>query len=171
MTGRIIREAAEGDDGQIADVVTAAFGRPDEAELVAALRDGGDAVLSLVAEAGGSVVGHILFSRLTFEPDPGSPPLKVSGLAPVAVVPDCHGQGIGSALIREGLHRLAAGDEDLCLVLGEPAYYGRFGFDAALAGRFACAYAGPYLMACALSPLAASASGSVHYPEAFGTVD
>src|SRR5215831_17208082 len=78
-----------------------AFGQEDEARLVDALRDGGYARLSLVAEEGGRVVGHVLFSDLPIETRAGT--LHALTLAPVAVLPDRQRRGIGSRLIREGL--------------------------------------------------------------------
>ena len=81
--------------------------------------------ISLVAEEEGHVVGHIAFS-----------PVRLSdgtegwyGLAPVSVLPEYHGRGIGSALVREGLRRLKALDSKGCCVVGHPGYYGRFGFE------------------------------------------
>jgi putative acetyltransferase len=109
-------------------VVSAAFGRPDEAELVRQLRDDGDVVLEL-AHSKATVLGHILFSALTVEPAT----IRIAALAPVSVVPARQNQGIGSALIREGLARCAAQGFDACAVLGDPDYYKRldFGLDAA----------------------------------------
>ena len=92
--------------------------------LIDALRDAGALSLSLVAEQGGEVVGHIAFSPVTL--DGGEQ--AWFGLAPLAVRPDRQRQGIGAALIRKGLTLLREQGAQGCVVLGAPAYYQRFGF-------------------------------------------
>jgi putative acetyltransferase len=74
------------------------------------------------------VLGHILFSLVTTNP-PSK--LRGIGLAPVAVRPEVQSQGIGSQLIREGLHLCQELGYDYCVVLGDPNYYHRFGFEKA----------------------------------------
>ena len=105
----------------------AAFGRPGEAKLVARLRQEARPCISLVAEAAGRVVGHVFFSPVTIEgARPNAP--DAGGLAPVGVLPDHQGRGAGSALIRAGIEASRALGWQLLFVLGNPAYYGRFGF-------------------------------------------
>jgi putative acetyltransferase len=135
-----VRPATPADAEAIAETVTAAFGREDEAKLVAALAASGDIAGSFVAEHADAVIGHILFSRL-------DAPFPALALAPVSVRPGHQHRGAGSALIRHGLSWAYAQDWAAVFVLGEPGYYGRFGFDAAAAESYECAYAGPYLMA------------------------
>lgn len=95
-----------------------------EAAIVDALREAGALAISLVAVADGDVVGHVAFSPVAIdEADQGW-----YGLGPVSVRPDQQKRGIGGALIREGLSRLAQIGAKGCVVLGDPAYYGRFGF-------------------------------------------
>jgi len=89
------------------------------------------------------------------------------GLAPVAVLPGRRRAGIGSALIREGLKRARRQGHEAVFVLGDPAYYGRFGFRADLAQGFACAHAGPHFMALALRGALSTGSGRVDYARAF----
>lgn len=103
--------------------------RPNEARLVDLLRAAGKAFLSLVAVSEGEVVGHILFSLVTFDP----PQAKFNGvgLAPVAVAPEFQGQGIGSKLIRAGLEKCKQAGYSVVVVLGDPRYYSRFGFTRA----------------------------------------
>lgn len=117
---------------QIHDLHRDAFHRPDEADLVDAIRSGPDFLpdLSLVAVSDdGSVLGHILVSRVGFEPrGANSVRHDVLALAPLAVLPTHEGRGIGSALTREALALADARDEPCVVVLGSPAYYGRFGF-------------------------------------------
>ena len=146
-------------------VVSAAFGRPDEAELVRQLRDDGDAVLELAAFEGDTVLGHILFSALTVDPAT----LRVAALAPVSVVPTHQNQGIGSALIREGLARCAAQGFDACAVLGDPDYYKRFGFGPDAARTLQSVYSGHAYQALEFKPGAlAGGLWRVTYPKAFG---
>ena len=101
----------------------ASFPTGGEARLVDALRAAGRLRVSLVALAGGTVVGHIAFSSI--EVAGASDGL---GLAPVAVVPARRRRGIAAALIREGLSICGRGGGGFVVVLGEPEYYGRFGF-------------------------------------------
>lgn len=82
--------------------------------------------LSLVAEIDDTIVGHVLFTRARLLPDQDH--LAAQILAPLAVVAELHGGGIGGALVREGLRQLAASKVDLVFVLGHPEYYPRFGF-------------------------------------------
>ena len=94
-----IRSGQQRDRGAIRLVEEHAFGQAAEAGLVDALVDGGDAVVELVAEEDGQVVGHILFSRL-YVVD-GHSRFPAVALAPLAVEPSFHGTGIGGALVRE----------------------------------------------------------------------
>ena len=92
----MIREEEAQDVAAIRSVVEAAFGRPDEANLVDQLRTNADSVISLIALDDGCTVGHVLFSKM-------EAPFPALGLAPVSVLPDRQREGIGSRLIREGL--------------------------------------------------------------------
>ncbi len=161
-----IRPVREGEFPALSKVLTAAFGRPDEANLVAALHTSGNAAYELVAERERWIVGHILFSPVGIEHgDDG----RALGLAPLAVAPAFHGQGIGSALTRAALTTLATGPYRLVVVLGDPAYYHRFGFRSASAFGLDSAYAaGDDFMALALKPDgAAGYQGRVTYPAEF----
>lgn len=100
----------------------AAFGRPGEAQLVARLRQVARPAVSLVAERGGRVVGHVFFSQVEIGSDPAG------ALAPLGVLPDEQGRGAGGALVRAGVAAARALGWQLLFVLGDPAYYGRFGF-------------------------------------------
>ena len=101
-----------------------AYGSGTEAAIVDALRRDGALSLSLVAEEGGKILGHVAFSPVRA----GSVPSGWYGLGPVSVRPDRQGQGIGAALIRDGLARLKSAGAAGCVVLGNPTYYRRFGF-------------------------------------------
>jgi putative acetyltransferase len=124
-----IRDETEADRPAITEVTVAAFktlpiSRHTEQFIVEALRAANALTLSLVAQLDGRVVGHIACS-----------PVAISdgtrhwyGLGPVSVLPPYHGQGIGGALIREGLSRLQALQARGCCLVGFPDYYCRFGF-------------------------------------------
>ena len=140
-----------------------AFGRPDEAELVDALRVECVVLLSLVAEMDGAIAGHILFTRVTINA------VHAVALAPVAVLPDHQGQGIGSSLIRQGLDCLRERGEHIVLVLGEPGYYTRFGFSTAKARHLRTPFPREAYMALELRPGALDGvAGPVLYAPAFG---
>ena len=132
----IVRPERVGDEAAIHAVTEAAFRTQpmsdgSEPAIVDQLRHAGDLVLSLVAEEAGAIVGHIAFSPVTIA---DSTP-DWFGLGPVSVAPERHGEGIGSRLIREGLTALQLQGAAGVVLLGNPAFYGRFGFahDPALA--------------------------------------
>ncbi len=102
----------------------AAHSAGTEARIVEALRAAGALTLSLVADEGGEIIGHAAFSPVEINGTPGD----WYGLGPVSVLPARQGEGIGQAVIREGLQRLAALGAAGCVVLGDPAYYERFGY-------------------------------------------
>ncbi|MEQ8451745.1 MAG: N-acetyltransferase [Nitratireductor sp.] len=164
MTEPRIRTATDADRAAIFAVEEAAFSRTDEAELVDAIRRDGDAVLELVAERDGAVVGHVLFSRLVVED--GASRFAAVALAPVAIAPESQGCGVGTALILEGHRRLRAAGERLGVVLGDPAYYGRFGYTHRRAAGFESLFQGDALQALAWG--AAPLTGRLVYPRAFG---
>ena len=101
-----LRPARPGDEEAIRDVVVQAFPTTDEASLVAELRADGDLLLEWVAEDDGRIVGMIQYSLLILERDGVTEDGRAVALAPVAVLPERQGQGIGSRLIRESLEEL-----------------------------------------------------------------
>ncbi|MGE3288410.1 MAG: GNAT family N-acetyltransferase [Dehalococcoidia bacterium] len=109
------------------DVHLAAFETPLETRLLDALRadPGWLPRFSLVAERAGRVVGHVVCTRGRVAATPAL------GLGPLAVLPEEQGRGVGSALMHAVLGAADAADEPFVALLGEPAYYGRFGFRAA----------------------------------------
>lgn len=135
-----IRETAQSELPGILRIHERAFGQTEEAELVRAILSDPTAqpTLSLIAEAEDRPLGHILFSRIRLSDAP--PDLAAAILAPLAVVPQAQGKGIGGALIETGVAQLAAAGTALVFVLGHPGYYPRFGF--APAGRLG--FAAPY---------------------------
>jgi len=111
-----------------------AFGRRQGQEIVELVNDlledeTAKPLLSLVAEKDGKLVGHILFTTARLQPENQESQIRI--LAPLAVSSDVQGEGIGGALIREGLKQLAESGVDLVFVLGHPRYYPGFGFQTA----------------------------------------
>ena len=103
-----------------------AFGQPDEAALVDAVRARGERRISLVAVVAERLVGHVLFTPVTIQgPDCVH---EAVGLAPMAVDPDYQRRGIGSRLVVQGLDRCRESGYRIAVVLGHPSYYPRFGF-------------------------------------------
>lgn len=165
MSMMSIRAATPRDREAIRLVEEHAFGQQAEAGLVDALVAEGDAIVELVAEEDGDVVGHILFSRLYIQN--GGRTVPAVALAPLAVEPDFHGTGIGGALVREAHIRLKDAGETLAVVLGDPAYYGRFGYSHHRAAGFESDYQCDALQALAWGD--APVSGKLVYASAFGT--
>lgn len=158
-----IRLKESADWQEIYEIYVAAFGQSAEADLVRNMQGDGDLVLSLVAY-NDHPAGHIAYSRLRLHE---APALKACVLAPLAVAPSFQKQGIASALVRHSLERLMNDGHDLIVVLGQPNYYSRFGFDQKLAEKLKTPYDGPYLQALALSEIGKGAHGPVSYARAF----
>lgn len=124
-----IREETDADANAITEVTVAAFEALDisnrtEQFIIEALRAAGALSISLVAEIDGRVIGHIAFSPLTISDGAQ----RWYGLGPVSVLPEYQRQGIGKALIEEGLSKLKSMNALGCCLVGHPDYYGRFGF-------------------------------------------
>ena len=123
-----VRTATTTEHDYILDVVRHAFrGGDDEVEMVNAVRRLGAGVtdLELVATVDDTVVGHVLTSRADLDGRP------VAAVAPLAVHPDWQGRGVGTALMTELIDRADRQSWPLLALLGNPAYYGRFGFEPA----------------------------------------
>jgi putative acetyltransferase len=164
LSGVDVRPEAARDAADIRSVVEEAFGQAAEADLVDRLRSDGDLVMSLVAVSEG-IIGYAAFSPVAID---GSSAAAVA-LAPVAVRPPWQRRGVGTALIRDGLRRLAANGVALAVVVGDPDYYGRFGFSRELAAGLKTPYDAAHVLAL---PLAGrpTASGKVRYARAFATL-
>ncbi|EBA14797.1 GCN5-related N-acetyltransferase [Roseobacter sp. SK209-2-6] len=160
-----IRQETEGDIAAIRKVTEAAFALAEhssgtEAQIVDSLRQSGGLYLSLVAVQEGEVLGHLAFS-----------PIRIAGqecgwlgLGPVSTRPDQQRKGIGKALIEAGLAKLREKGVAGCTVLGDPGYYGRFGFVAD--GQLHFAGVPPeYFMS--LSFVGSTPKGEVTYAPAF----
>ena len=159
----MIRYARPTDHPAIAEINTAAFGKPDEAALIQRLREAGDVMFEMVSETEDVLVGHILYSRLWA--DNGQ---LYAALAPVSVRPEAQLTGLGSALVRASLVGAREFGVHGVLVLGHPGYYPKFGFRAETAANVRSPYAGsPAFMALAIAPGAFAEPISVVYPDAF----
>ena len=128
----VIREETAADVAEIHQLNAAAFGSDAEARLVDALRAASALTLSLVAESGGRIAGHIAFSPVVVT-TAGGTAIAGMGLAPMAVAPERQRTGIGGRLIAEGLRRLREAGHRFCVVLGHAGYYPRHGFARASA--------------------------------------
>lgn len=125
----LIRKETTGDAERISEITLAAFqdvavSNQTEHFIVKALRESGALAVSLVAEENGIVIGHVAFS-----------PVEIAdgtqnwyGLGPVSVLPEKQRKGVGKALIHAGLTELKKHGGRGCVLVGDPAYYGRFGF-------------------------------------------
>jgi putative acetyltransferase len=163
-----IRAETPRDRAAVRAVNEAAFGTSVEADIVEALRSKPTTTISLVADSGAAVVGHILFSPVTLA---DHPQLHLMGLGPMAVAPRYQRRGVGSALVREGLARCRQRGVDAVAVLGHPEYYPRFGFVPASRYGIRSEYAVPedVFMILELSKRALDgASGLIRYDAAFG---
>jgi putative acetyltransferase len=168
----LIRPEQPADLDAISAMLQAAFSRAAEARLVHRLRASGKITVALVAEENARILGHVVFSTVAIDV-----PTGVAGalaLAPLAVEPAFQRLGIGSALVSAGLERCRQERHTRVLVLGEPAYYARFGFVPAtrfgLKDPFAAAQ--NTLMAMELAPGAfAVVSGNVRYGHEFDDLE
>jgi putative acetyltransferase len=125
----VIRRETASDVSAIGEVTVAAFqtlkiSNLTEQYVIEALRAASALTLSLVAEADGRVVGHIAFSPVTISDGTRN----WYGLGPISVLPAYQRQGIGKALMHEGLSQLKALNAQGCCLVGHPEYYRKFGF-------------------------------------------
>lgn len=159
-----IRDENPRDREAIYQLVSSAFGQAAEAQLIDELRKAGDSVISLVAEEGGKMIGHVLLSRM-------SAPFPALALAPISVVPARQRRGIGSALIKSAVNRARSEGWTAIFVLGDPDYYERFGFDREATAGFTSAYAGCHFMVCKLSQSLPATTGALNHAPAFAGLD
>jgi putative acetyltransferase len=150
-------------------VNTAAFPTRLEADLVDIVRQTADPLISLVADDGEKIIGHILFSPVTLS---GHRHAQIMGLAPMAVLPGEQRRGIGSALVREGLTRCKNLGYGAVVVVGHRDYYPRFGFKPAATFNLKSEYDIPddVFMALELTPShLQDKAGTIYYHSAFRT--
>ncbi|MBI4892513.1 MAG: N-acetyltransferase [Acidobacteria bacterium] len=163
-----LRPASSEDYQEIRKLNRRAFAGAEEADLVDSLRSGGHAVLELVAEHAGRIVGHILFSELPIVC--AGRTIPAAALAPMAVEPAEQRRGIGGALIHMSIPMLAHAGFDAIVVLGHADYYPRFGFSAETAAGLHHPFPpGPHFMALELTPgVLEGVGGHVKYAPPFG---
>lgn len=164
VPGMTLRDEAPGDADAIRSLIGAAFRNAahasgTEAQIVDGLRSAGTLALSLVAEGDAGIVGHVAASPVGLGDAQGW-----FGIAPLSVRPEWQAQGIGTALMQAALARLRAQGARGVVLVGEPAYYGRFGF-AADPGITVPGIPADYVLAL---PFAEPARGEVRYHAAFG---
>jgi putative acetyltransferase len=165
-----VRPETEADRAAVRAVNEAAFETDAEADLVEGLRGSGVSLVSLVAEADGEIIGHILFSPV-WQNDDAS--LNVMGLGPMAVVPNRQRNGVGSALLRQGLICCKDLGARAVVVIGHPEYYPRFGFAPASRYSLRCEYDVPedvFMVAELEAGALNGASGLIRYHDAFAGV-
>jgi putative acetyltransferase len=164
----LIRQETKNDHKAIRELNNGAFGSTEESYLIDRLRTDSLVLLSLVADDGGEVIGHILFSRILIEQPGKQPPIAAVALAPMCVSSVHQKRGVGGALIQQGLRILKQKGETIVFVLGHNKYYPKFGFTPELAARFKSEHSGGNFFAVELQPgWAAGKSGTIRYPEAF----
>jgi len=161
-------ETAE--DIRAIDVVhISAFGGEAEAQLVSALRGSAtyNRELSLVAELGGRIVGHVLLTRVPLRKDGAEK--NVLALGPMSVVPSQSHRGIGSELINASIKLAKDKGYGAIVVLGHPEYYKRFGFVQARDLQVSCNLPAPEDALTVMEIVAANLAGGGHveYPEPF----
>lgn len=161
-----IRPEMVADYNSITALHTLAFGQPTEANLVIGLRAQPEfrEELSLVAAIGDEVFGHLLLSELHVTPNSVG---SMLALAPVAVLPDFQGKGIGSALIERSIEWAREQAYAAMIVLGEPAYYQRFGFQHEPVAHIQSAYQCEAFMGLEFMPGSLVACQAVQYAEPF----
>ena len=157
-----IRPATPDDAETITALTDAAFGTPEEAQIITKLAADGDSLASLVAHNDRDILGHIQFFKILIDGED-----IACGLGPVSAHPEVQGRGIGAGLIRFGLTLMEGAGRTHCFLLGHKDYYPRFGFSAELAAQFESPWSGPHFMAKQLLDDAPQ-SGRLTYPDAFG---
>lgn len=163
----VIRREAPGDAAAIQALLAAAFARAAEADLVAALRQAKALDVSLVAARGDAILGHVALSPCSVQ---GAFMPGVLGLAPLAVHPDHQRQGLGARLVEAALAAARAERGKLVVVLGDPAYYRRFGFRPARDIGLTCPWPGTEEAFQALILATPWPRGLVRYHPAFDAV-
>ena len=166
----LVRAEEQRDWPAVHAVNVSAFETPAEANLVDALREQAQPLVSLIAEDNGAIVGHIMFSPVSLSGHPG---LKIMGLAPMAVAPAHQRKGIGSALVRAGLEQCQQLGFGAVVVLGHPTYYPRFGFSSSARFGIGCEYEVPeevFMVVELEAGCLRGASGKVRYHAAFSNV-
>ena len=160
----IFAPSVDSDMPAIRAVHARAFGRTIESDLTQHLIEGDNETIDLCACIDSAIVGHCMLTEL-------KGPDKAMALAPLAVDPNWRDYQIGTELVRQILTNARDAGWKSVFVLGDPDYYGRFGFKSELADGVDCPYQGNAFQALELTPGSLSAyKGALTYPQAFGLV-
>lgn len=162
MSDRIIRMMTQADKPAVQELTARAFGQPDEAEIITKLEQDGAVLLQLVAVMDEQIVGHILFYPIGVFGKLGA-----VGLGPMSVDPWVQKEGIGKALVNEGLRMMKESGVPIVFVLGHDWFYPKFGFSVEQAADFATPLKGPHFFALRMR-FGPPMSGRLVFPDAFG---
>lgn len=157
-----VRIALQGDKPAIQDLNERAFGRLDEGRIITQLENDGAAILQIVAEMEGQIVGHLMFYHIGVLGRLGA-----IGLGPMCVDPWVQREGVGSGMVSAGLTHLKNNHASIVFVVGHPEYYPRFGFSEEATADFQGPWKGPHFMAIRLR-YGPPMSGKLIFPQAFG---
>jgi len=122
----MIREAQESDLEAVLNLIHSSFSNKAESDLVKQLISDNDVLLNLVIESSNTIIGNVVVSKITMEPDMG---LFCGGVAPLSVLPERQSSEIGSQLMKEAIKKSNEMGMDALFLLGDPDYYKRFGFN------------------------------------------
>ena len=168
----IIEESIQ-DRAGIRTVHTVSFGRAGEADVVDQLRKTCSTFISIVAKVGNDVIGHILFTPVRLIQDQDWS-IEGMGLAPLAVLPEYQNRGIGTELCKEGLKQVASAGYPFVVVLGDPSFYARFGFEPASKYGIRCAFEGipeeDFMIIINKPKIMNGANGVAYYQQEFDVV-
>ena len=121
----MIREAQESDLEEVFNLIYSAFGNKAESDLVRQLILDKDLFFNIIFESSDAIVGNVVVSKITMEPDLG---LLCGGVAPLSVLPKNQSSGIGSLLMEAAIKKSKEMKIDALFLLGDPNYYKRFNF-------------------------------------------
>ena len=121
----MIRETQKSDLEEVFNLIYSSFGSQAESDLVKQLISDKDVLINLVFDSTDSILGNVIVSKVTMEPNIG---LFCGGIAPLSVLPDHQSTGIGSMLMKEAIRESERIGIDALFLLGDPNYYKRFGF-------------------------------------------
>ena len=121
----MVRETRESDFEEVFNLIHAAFGNRAESDLVKELISDGDVLINLLFESLDTIIGNVIVSKITMEPDIG---LFCGGLAPVSVMPEQQSLGVGSKLMTAAINESKKTGIDALFLVGDPNYYKKFGF-------------------------------------------
>jgi putative acetyltransferase len=173
MESLIIDEESVNDRAGVQSVNVAAFDRHKEADVVDQLRESCPESISLVAKIDEKIIGHVFFTPVRLIQDQDWS-IEGMGLAPLAVLPEYQNQGVGTELSKQGLRKVENAGYPFAIVLGDPSYYHRFGFERAsdygIRSSFEDVPDDAFMIKIFNPEVMAGAQGVVYYQEAFDSV-